>query len=347
VRARPILRPQHDGRCARQLGSLVGDEAVELVRRASEHFYAPVPASPIPAYAYKGEFFYRTMGGAFTSLSDLIAQATSGKQQTLNYSKVGVASVAGAAEVGWGLTGMPGAGANPSALTAGNVPTNATAGSLAQTDPAGADTLNLTTISMTPYGNAALLILYDRIWHAALNTNSASQQPITGTPTRYNTVDTTAVGNFCFPYVRGTGTNLAATAHNHSTGCTYVNQHNAAAAAFVAQTGVSGCTYGRVDLATFTGQWFMPLNTGDTGMLSLTNWQLSAACATGQLDIAMGHPLAYVPMPASGVGAVLDGINSAFNLIQIQTGACLDCIWIRPATTATSVTGQIVVVSGT
>lgn len=366
-----ILGKSRDGQIARQLGSLVGDEAVQGVREATGGFYWPVPVTGgLPALSSRGEFYWRSMGwsrhlrGApelpsladlaragppmmggtgFASLSDLISEATAGKQQTIPIAKVGSLSVAGATEVGWILSGIPGAGATPTAISSGgNVPTNATAGALGQSDAGGSDTLHLAQVSLTPQGNACCFILYDRIWHGATNTNSSSTQAISGTPpTRYATSGSTTKGNFAFPYSRST---VAATAHNHTV-CQYKDQDNNTAESFASQGGNSGNVAGRVDFST-AGQWYMPLNSGDTGVKELTQWQFSAAMASGQIDLAIGHPLAIIPAPASGVGAVLDGINSAFNMVEVLDGACLDILSLRPATTATSYTGQVVMVSG-
>lgn len=372
--ARAILRGSQDGRLARQLGSLVGDEAVDRVRAATSGFYFPVPvAGGLPVLAYRGELFWRSMGtgkvmdgaavlpsprslreklraarppvmgGGFASLSDLIAEATAGgKQQTIPYAKVGSISVAGGVEVGWVQSGIPAAGAAPTAISSGgNVPTNATSGALGQADGGGSDTLHLISAFLTPQGNAMTWVLFDRVWNGATNTNSSSTQAITGAPPTRYTSATAAKGNFAFPYSRST---VAATAHNHTV-CQYRDQNNNTAESFASVGGNSGNVAGRVDFST-AGQWYMPLNSGDLGVKELTQWQFSAAMATGQIDLAIGHPLALIPAPASGVGAVLDGINSAFNLVEILDGACLDMLGIRPATTATSTTGMFVLASG-
>lgn len=366
-----VLQKSCDGQIARQLGSLVGDEAVQRTREATGEFYWPIPVTGgLPALSYRGEFYWRTMGqskhlrgapelpslsdlrrdskppimgGGFASLSDLISEATAGKQQTIPLLKVGAISVAGGTEVGWILSGIPGAGATPTAISSGgSVPTNTTAGALGQADAGGSDTLHLISMSITPQGNACTFILYDRIWHGATNTNSSSTQSISGTPpTRYATADTNTMGNFAFPYSRST---VAATAHNHTV-CQYKDQSNNSAESFSSTGGNSGNAAGRVDFST-AGQWYMPLNSGDTGVKELTQWQFSAAMASGQIDLAIGHPLAIIPAPASGVGAVLDGINSAFNMVEVADGACLDILSLRPATTATSYTGLITLVSG-
>lgn len=343
-KTRMILPKSRDGQFARLLGDLVGEEAVELTRKGSKDFYWPVPVAWGPKmYTYKGEFIAPIMGGTgFASLSDLISEATAGKQQNLIYTKVGALSVAGGVEVGKDIaTGMPGAGFVPASIPGGTAATYTMAGAIAYATPSGTDTTHLTTITMTAQGNPALGILYDLLWCGGINTNALTTQSVSGTPTRYT--GASSVGNFVFPAVRGPATALAATAHNHTV-CTYTNQ-DGNAGTFPSHAGIASCTFNRIDL-TNAAQWFMPLAGADTGIRAITQWQLSAAVATGQIDISLAQPLAFIPMPASGVPAVVDGINSAFNLKQILSGAHLNLMWIRPATGATSVNGLVTVVSG-
>jgi hypothetical protein len=92
--------------------------------------------------------------------------------------------------------------------------------------------------------------------------------------------------------------------------------------------------------------WFIPLNAGDTGARKITNVQSSGA-NTGVVDWIIGHPLAILPQPQVNVPFILDGINSAFNLVQIQTDACLALLeYFKSATGAATYNGMIQVVSG-
>jgi hypothetical protein len=53
-----------------------------------------------------------------------------------------------------------------------------------------------------------------------------------------------------------------------------------------------------------------------------------------------------IPQPVANVGVVLDGINSAFNLVEVKTDACLAFLELKGIGSATTYTGQVVLVSG-
>ena len=81
-------------------------------------------------------------------------------------------------------------------------------------------------------------------------------------------------------------------------------------------------------------------------MRKITNVQSSGA-NTGAVDWIIGHPLAILPQPQVNVPYILDGINSAFNLVKIETGACLSLLeYFKSATGAATYSGLIQVVSG-
>jgi hypothetical protein len=88
----------------------------------------------------------------FASLSDLITEATTGgKSQVLPYQKTGVAGPAATSSAFlWAQGAMPSAGANAAAAPGGTIPDNTTNGGFKQVDPAGSDTLHLTTWTGLP-----------------------------------------------------------------------------------------------------------------------------------------------------------------------------------------------------
>lgn len=92
--------------------------------------------------------------------------------------------------------------------------------------------------------------------------------------------------------------------------------------------------------------WFIPLNAADTGMRTVTQITFSAAAASGVSNLVMGHPLAFLPCPVANSMMVLDGINSAFNLVRILSGACLAFLEMKGVGTATTYNGQVIMVSG-
>ena len=356
---------ENDGAIGRQLGEELGDDLVGLLRQTSENDYWPrlvgwahelIPGLML----HRGEFItarkahelhYRRQGvelpvlaggTGFSSLSDLIAEATAGKAQSLLFAgKTGSSqATSGIAETLWNSAGMPGAGANPSALAGGSEPDNTTVGGLMQADPAGADTLHFVTGLAWSSVAPSVLILYDRIWHGAVAMNSAAAQTVTisGGINRYST---DGVGNVIVPEIR---TVLPATAHNNTV--EYTDQGGNTAQSTGAIAGISSGAASRLDFNT-AGTWCMPLAAGDYGVKDVTKYTCSAAVASGQIDLVLGHPLAFIPCPLAGLPGYVDGINSAFSLVQVLTDACLALWNIKGAATASAIySGQITLVSG-
>jgi hypothetical protein len=95
-------------------------------------------------------------------------------------------------------------------------------------------------------------------------------------------------------------------------------------------------------------EWTYTLNSPDLGLRYITNQaQSTTASVTGVSSAVIGHPLAILPLPAANIGFVLDGINSAFNMVQILDGACLALMdFQKTANTAATIQGNIVLVSG-
>jgi hypothetical protein len=282
-----------------------------------------------------------TAGIGFASLSDLISEATTGgKAQTLSYQKTGPTAPAVSATVTtWALGALPSAGANSGGAPGGTVPTNTTTGGLQQVDPAGTDTLHLTTwTGQSTVAGATLL--YDFLFGvtSTFATGTSANLAITGVPTRYQTA-ALAPGNFASIRVAGvmnaTGTNF---------NLFYVDQAgNAAELSPV----IAARTSSAVETIPLTQPaWFLPLNAGDTGLRSISNIR-SSGNNNGVGDWFIGHPLAILPTPVASIPFVLDGINSAFNLAQVQNGACLALLdWMKASVTASTMSGIIQLVSG-
>jgi hypothetical protein len=273
----------------------------------------------------------------FASLSDLISEATvGGKSQTLYYQKTGAAKVAAAyCQDMWNKGAVPAAGSNGGAAPGGTLYTRASTGALPFINPGGSDTAHITTWRALGTVVGSLLI-YDRLLGVSCSHSSANIA-ITGTPARYNGID--AAGNFLS--ARAT-TVLSATAHTITV--TYIDQDGNAAEAASAQTARVSAAVDTIPLT--TPQWFFYLNGADTGARRPTNWATSAA-NSGVSDFFLGHLLGICPMIAANSMFILDGINSAFNLVQVKTDACLAFMeYFMPATTAGTFTGYIQVVSG-
>lgn len=274
----------------------------------------------------------------FASLSDLITEATTGgKSQYLMYQKTGVAGPAATSSAFlWAQGAMPAAGSNAAAAPGGTIPDNTTTGGLKQADPAGADTLHLTTWTGNPATAVGSLMLYDHLF-GVNNSLNATNTAITGVPTRYQ--GTNAAGSFASARVT---TVLSATATNLTV--TYMDQDgNTAEAAAAIAARVSSAVQ---TIPLTQPAWFVPLNSADTGLRKITNVQSSGA-NTGVVDWIVGHPLAILPQPQVNVPFILDGINSAFNLVKIEVDACLALLeYFKSATGAATYNGMVQLVSG-
>lgn len=283
----------------------------------------------------------------FTSLGDLIAEATTGgKRREFMFGKNGVASAIGRCNSLWGVGVQPPAGANASNAPGGDVLTDATTGAFAFNNPAGGDTQHFVTAYPTATVAPNTLLLYDRLFQVNKTMNSTATEAVTGVPSRYQS--TTASdpdyigGNFMFPEVGATL--LAATAHNWTV-VQYQNQANASSN-LPSVAGIASQSVRAIDLAV-TSPWFAPLATGDVGVKALTQMQCDALVATGVVNFVIGHPLAWMPCPVANFICVVDGINSAFNLARIFDDAALAFLEIaKSAATATTYCGTFTTVAG-
>lgn len=281
----------------------------------------------------------------FTSLSDLVSEATvAGKMQPLGgcISKTGTTGVVSSSNSLWRVGTSPAAGAAAAAAPGGTVFTSATLGALPYVNPPAGDLQYLVSGDMQCNAIPNSLLVYDRSFGVAINPNSAVAQPITGVPTRYQNATSgladSAAGSFAFFEV---GTALAATAHNIT--LTYQDQSGAAAETAPVIAGVSGAIANRLDHA----GWFCPFNGADTGLKNVTNVTLSAAVATGTMDLVMGHPVAWLAFPIANLVTPFDWVNVKFSPGRIFDNACLALLEVaKGATTATTYTGTLMAAWG-
>lgn len=281
------------------------------------------------------------LGVGFTSISDALARASSGDSQLLNgnIGKVGPTGVVGVSSSLWRAGTNPPAGAAGSAAPGGRALTDATTGAMPFNNPA-TGTLHLVgaDFSASVINNA--LMLYDRIFDVAKVMNSTVAEAVTGVPTRYQSVTSTAAdyigGNFLFVEVGATA--LAATAHNWTV-CTYLDQANAAST-LPSLVGNSGAITDRFDHP--VNQWFAPLETGDVGIKALTQMQCSAAVATGLINFVIGHPIGIMSFPVISSLLPFDWLTNRNQAPRIFDDAALALFELpKPATTTTTYNGLI------
>jgi len=283
------------------------------------------------------------LNAGFSSLSDLISEATTGgKKQILVFNKVGTASAAAAQPMSlWNVGAQPAAGGVGGVRGTGRACLNTTTGAMGQLNAAGGDQLHLTAM----YGAATVantMLLVDRLWDMTWNHATGTNQAIDSAnrPSRYQTAPL-APGNFISGEVT---TALSATAHTMT--LTYVDQDGNTAENLAAFAVPVSAAANRIPLV--SPNFFLPLNTPDTGLRYFTNFaQSTITSVTGISNFSINHPLGFIPCPVVNMTFIVDGINSAFNLERIYDGACL-CFLEMPktATTATTYNGALSMVSG-
>lgn len=368
------FKPVHSGRLERYLGR----DKVEQISRNFKDWYGPpvhlvdVPGSvrvcgggdfigPFAAgYAASAldvanDFarrWWREIGryqpalaaSGFASVSDALARASGGFQQTLGpLVKSGPTTVTNQAGTLWRLGSSPAAGSVGPAAPAGTTQTSANTGAIVFNNPS-VGSLRLTGADFSSTVVNESLLIYDRLFSVAKTINSTATEAVTGVPTRFqNTTSTSqdyAGGNFVFPEVGGTV--LAGTAHNWTV-CSYRNQANSAAN-IPSIAGVSASVIDSLDLV--AGSWFMPLAAGDSGILSLTQMQCSALVATGVISFVMGHPVGVMAFPVINSILPFNWLTSRNLAPYIPNNACLALLILpAPTTTAATFSGMLYGVS--
>lgn len=366
-----LWMPTHASKLERWLGK----DEVEHISRMNKNWYGPpIPISGVPGKVFVtsgGDFVGPIRGGhyanvldykadklnrafkqyvrkapnrlhGFSSLSDLISEATTGgKRQDFWFNKVGtVAASTGQPMSLWPVGVYPPAGGVGGTSGTGVVPTNVTSGAIPFTNPAGGDTLHFTT-GFVASTTVNTLMMYDRLWHMTYNhaTSVSTAVDAANRPNRYT--GTAAAGNFFCGEVT---TALSATAHNMTV--TYVDENTNAAEAAAAYAAPVSAAANRLTLV--SPNWFMPLNGADKGIQYATIVaQSTITSVTGITSWFIGRPLAFMPAPIANLMSIIDGINSAFNMVEIKSNACLAFLEMpKTATTATTYNGDIVLVSG-
>ena len=326
---------------------LYGEKCLADVLEASVAHPWPVPIIGTMCYAMDGMLIPDIRGAAFTSLSDLISEATGGKSQMIQFNKVGATGVVGGHNTLWDVGNVPALGAVGAALAAGSDQTRDTTGALGpQTNAGSGDTLHLTTGYLSASVASMTLLLYDRIWSGVpvLSSGFGVAQTVTSTLARYETTGSggTSRGNFCMCEIT---TALPATAHGWT--FEYTDDSGNAVETSPTVTGLSAGIAKRLDTAT-VNSYVAPLNAGDVGISDISKWTLTTAnLASGAMNVVIGHPIGFLVTSLVNQMVVMDGINSAFNLQRIYDDACLALIEVnKPATTATTYTGMLQLVSG-
>ena len=287
-------------------------------------------AAKIPKYSFNT---------GFTSISDALSRGSGGFSRKLIFQKTGPTGVVAVTTSLHKLGPQPIAGVAAAAAPGGTAYVDSDTGGFTFDNPAaGSYRLTGANVSASVLGNS--LLLYDRIFGVAKTMASAATEAVTGVPTRYQSVTTTAEdyigGNFGFVEVGLTA--LAATAHNWTV-CTYLDHANAAST-LPSLTGNSGAIVHRLDHP--TSQWFAPLASGDEGIKAWTQMQCSVSVATGFINFVIGHPIGFMSMPTANTTFPFDWLTNMDQAPRIFADAYLAFLEMtKPATTATNYTGII------
>lgn len=224
----------------------------------------------------------------------------------------------------WTTTGLPGAGAAAGSIN-GAIPTSATNGTIAFTNPTGGQLSYLARLACSSTQQAHIT-LYDRLWHdsafsATLTTSQAVTQPAL---TRY----TTGAGVELWVEIYTATTNTATAT------ITYTNSAGTA----------SRSTTVVIPAATVAGQMVpVPLQAGDAGVRSVQSAQLSATMAAGNWGLTLMSDIASFPVNANS-GVVLNAYD--LGMPTIEDNAALVFMCLLSSTTVPQITGELNISQG-
>jgi len=273
---------------------------------------------------------------AIASLSDLVNYTTggsSGAPETISFYKAArVGGAAAAATVAnkwtsiWQYDGTPSHGAAPGAVAA---PTNATAGGLKQTDPAGGKTRWLTG-ALGCASSLGTLVLFDRLLHiSGLSGTTLTAQTVGGSLGRYTSA-TDAPGNQIWAEIY---TQIGTSATTITASYTDQDGNSGATSQAVAFGGTGNREAQRLIQ--------LPLASGDTGVTAVASCTIAGSTGTaGDFGINIMRPLLSFPITTAAVGTML-GPTGIGLPVSIKTDACLFFAFFANGTTAPEIMGQI------
>ena len=275
--------------------------------------------------------------GAISGINSIYTAIGAGKRQDMMLGKAGVTGVANIANSLWDIGTNPSAGGT-SAAPGGSSPTNTTVGSLRYENATGGDTMYFIGATLVPTVGNNFLLMYDRYFQVN-HSLATDPQAVTGVPTRYQSI--AARNTFIGMAVTGA---LGAGTPTYT--IQYVDSEGNAAENAAAATIVGSSIARRFPFAATVGNgWYIPLNSGDRGVREIDNLDLSAT-STGNVDVFLGKPIAWIPMPVANQPINMDATLSPRDLVEIAGSACIAFLEVnKGATTATSYLGGITLCS--
>lgn len=231
------------------------------------------------------------------------------------------------------VSGRPGAAAAPAPGLNGAALTTY-AGQIPFTNPgAGNSYLARLEASATVAGK---LLLCDRLWHNSgytVTTTTAQNTTHPGLPAR----DANGATN-------GDGVMLGIEVSTATTNGSAVTNMTAS---YTDQSGNAGATATVASFpATATVGTFVPfqLAAGDTGVRSVQSLTLGTSLVAGAVHLVQYRILAALNIPVANVGAAVDALTGGFVRLYDNTVPFL--LWLPSATTAVTVSGQMIVTQG-
>lgn len=265
---------------------------------------------------------------AFATMDDIVAALAAQERDPLF--KLNFTPSTGQWQSLWTPVGVPAAGATP-ATGAGVAPTNATAGALPFTDPAGGNHKRLLAANIVGSQGRGLAALVDRLVHTS---------GLSGTNTGAQTVNSAALPSGrdqnggangdgvegwleCYTQLGGTGRTVA---------ISYTNQAG---------------TAGRAGTATIPASWSagrvvpIGLDVGDTGIRSVQSVTLSGSTGTvGNFGVTLLRRVCHIELPVQG-GASAKGPFD-LGMPRLFAGSCLSFITIHDHSNNMALYGDLI-----
>lgn len=231
-------------------------------------------------------------------------------------------------------TGLPGAMVAPSSGLAGAAITSRS-GLVSVPAPAGANLSYLAGVDAAASVSGQLIVC-DRLWdNSGFTVTTTTAQTVTSAtwPARDRGGATNGDGVMLGIEVSTATTNAGAIANM--------------TASYTDSGGTAGNTATVTSFpATATAGTFVPfqLAAGDVGVRAVASLTLGTSLATGAVHLVAYRELARVSLPLANVGSNLDAIATRFARLYDNTTIML--LWLPTATTATTVSGNIVFSQG-
>jgi len=269
-----------------------------------------------------------------SSLINILSGGSSGSSETIFFHKsqriggaAAPAAISGRMMSLWQYDGYPSAGSAPTTLV---YPDNTTTGGLLQSNPSVLGDTKFLIQAWATCVTPGTLILYDRLAHiGSLSGTDVNDQNVNAIPTRY----TDGIGNIAFIEIYSTiGVNTTTVLMN------YRDQDDNDADGPLATIGNTAYReQGRVIL--------LPVNGGDKGIKRVNNIDLTATTGTaGNFGVVMAHPLAYIPIGATGAPGWRDYNSGLPGIPEIKEDACLALLFLPYTTTIPEIYGGITMV---